>query len=124
MDWRSRRLGSWPIRLKLGLTLSNRRCIDGTHDGEMSRLGIGIRGMVNDPRDSRREDKFITGRRILINIYKGENEMKGKVYSKVLNEGKQKSSTRLDNRVIVRQGMENKCHHHIQELWTFCKARA
>ena len=69
--------------------------------------------MADDPCDSKRKDKLITGRRILINIYKGENEMRGKVYSKVLNEGKQKLSTRLYNGVIVRQGMENKSHHHI-----------
>ena len=80
--------------------------------------------MANDPRDSRKKDKLITGRCILVDIYKGENEMRGKVYKKVLNEGKQKSSTRLGNRVIVRQGMKNKCHHHIQELQTFCKAQA
>ena len=77
--------------------------------------------MADDPCDSKRKDKLITGRRILIDIYKRENEMRGKVYSKVL---KQKLSTRLYNEVIVRQGMENKCHHHIKEPWTFCKARA
>ena len=80
--------------------------------------------MANDPRDSKRKDKLITGRRILINIYKGENEIRGKVYNKVLNEGKQKASTRLGNGIIVRQGIENKCHHHIKESRTFCKAQA
>ena len=80
--------------------------------------------MVNDPRDNERKDKLITGRRILIAIYKGENEMRGKVYNMVLNEEKQKVSTRLGNGVIVRQGIENKCHHHIEEPRTFCKARA
>ena len=68
----------------------------------MSRLGIGDKGMMNDPRDSRRKDKLITGHRILIDIYKGEYEMREKVYSKVLDEGKKKSSTRLCNGVIVR----------------------
>ena len=67
--------------------------------------------MADNPRDSKKKDKLITIRRILIDIYKGENEMKGKVYSKVLNEGKQKASTRLGNGVIVRQWMENECHH-------------
>ena len=43
--------------------------------------------MANDPRDSRRENKLIMGRCILIDIYKGKYEMKGKVYSKVFNEG-------------------------------------
>ena len=87
------------------------------------RLEIGNRGMANDPRDSRRKDKLITSCRILIGIYNGENEIRGKVYSKVLSEGKQKASTRLSNGVIVRQWMENKSHHHIKELQTFCKAR-
>ena len=71
----------------------------------MKRLGIRNKAVANDPRDSRREDKFIMGRRIPINIYKGENEMRGKVNGKVLNEGQQKASTRLSNRILVRQGM-------------------
>ena len=72
----------------MGLTPLNKRRTDGAHDNEMSRLGIGDRGMANDLRDSRRKDELITGCRILIDIYKGENEIRGKVYSKVLNEGK------------------------------------
>ena len=44
--------------------------------------------MANDPRDSKRKDKLIMGHRISINIHERENEMRGKVYSKVLNEGK------------------------------------
>ena len=32
--------------------------------------------MMNDPHDSGRKDKLITGRRILIDIYKGENEVR------------------------------------------------
>ena len=44
--------------------------------------------MANESHDSRKKDQLIMGRRILIDIYKGENEMRGKVYSKVLNEGK------------------------------------
>ena len=43
--------------------------------------------MANDPRESRRENKLITGSRILIDIYKGEYEMRGKVYGKPLKEG-------------------------------------
>ena len=57
----------------------------------MNRLEIGDRGVANDPCDSIRKDKLITSLHILIDIYKGENEVGGKVYSKVLNEGKQKS---------------------------------
>ena len=61
---------------------------DGTYDGEVRRFGIRDRGVANDSCDSRRKDKLITGRRISINIHERENEMRGKVYSKVLNEGK------------------------------------
>ena len=43
--------------------------------------------MANDPRESRRENKLIIGCRILIDIYKGEYEMRGKVYGKPLKEG-------------------------------------
>ena len=43
--------------------------------------------MANDPRDSRSENKFITSHCILIDIYKGEYEMKGKVNGKPLKEG-------------------------------------
>ena len=43
--------------------------------------------MVNDPRDSKRKDKLIMGRRILIDIYKGEYKVRDKVNGKVLDEG-------------------------------------
>ena len=43
--------------------------------------------MANDPRDSRRKDKLTTSHRTLIEIYKGEYEMRGKVNGKVLDEG-------------------------------------
>ena len=105
MGWRSRHFGPWLLRLKLGLTPSNGHRTDGIHDCEVSRLGIRDRGVMNDPRDSRRKDKLIMGLRILIDIYKGEYEMRGKVNGKVLDEGQQKSSTRLSNKIIVRQGM-------------------
>ena len=71
----------------MGLTPSDGRAANRTHDGEMSRLRIGHRGMVNDPRDSKRKDKLIMGRRILIDIYKGEYEVRDKVNGKVLDEG-------------------------------------
>ena len=58
--------------------------------------------MVNDPRDNRRKDKLIMGCCIPINIHKGENEVRREVYSKVINEGKQKVSARLSNGIIVR----------------------
>ena len=37
--------------------------------------------------DSRRENELIMGRRILIDIYKGEYEVRGKVCGKPLKEG-------------------------------------
>ena len=43
--------------------------------------------MANDPRDSRRKDKLTTIHRTLIEIYKGEYEMRGKVNGKSLKEG-------------------------------------
>ena len=47
--------------------------------------------MANDPCDRKRENKLNTGCRILIDIHDRENEVKMEIYSKVLNEGKQKS---------------------------------
>ena len=80
--------------------------------------------MANDPHDSQRKDKLITGRCIPIDIYEGECEVRRKVYGNPLNEGQKKSSTRLSNGVIVRQGIKNKCHYHVKEMWTFCIAHA
>ena len=73
--------------LKLGLAPSNGRYVNGTHHREVKGLGIGDRRMTKNPHDSRRENKLIMGRRILIDIYKGEYEMRGKVYGNPLNEG-------------------------------------
>ena len=86
-NWRSHRHGPWPLRLKLGLALSNGHRVNGTHHGELKRLGIGDRRMAKNSRDSRRENKLIMGHRILINIYKGKHEVRGKVYGNPLNEG-------------------------------------
>ena len=105
MGWRSRHLDSWSLRLELGLTPSNKHCADGTHNGEVSRHGLRDKGAANDPRDSRTKDKLITSRRIPIDIYKGEYKVRGKVNSEVLDEGQQKASMRLSNRIIVRQRM-------------------
>ena len=76
--WRSRRLSSWPLRSKLIFAPSNGHAADGTHDKEVSRLRIGDKHMANDPRDSRRENKHITGHLILIDINKEKYEMRGK----------------------------------------------
>ena len=124
MGWRSCHFGFWPFWLKLGLALSNGHRANGIHNGEMRRLRIRNKGVANDPRDSKREDKLITSHRVSIDINERENELKREVYGKILNEGKQKTSTRLSNRVIVRQKMKKKCHHHVKEPRTFCKAQA
>ena len=77
--------------MKQGLALSNRPCADGTHDSEVSELRIEDR-MVNDPRDSRRKDKLNTGRHILIDIYRGENEMRGEsIVSSSMGESKKRA---------------------------------
>ena len=98
-------LDLWPLRSKLGLASSCSHHINGTHNCEVRRLRKRDRGVANDPRDSIRKNMFITGRCILIDIYKGKYEMRGKVNGKVLDEEQQKVSTRLSNRIIVRQGM-------------------
>ena len=87
MGQRSHGLSPWSLRSKLGLASSNRHRVNGTYDGEMRRLGIRNGGVANDPLDSKKEDKLITGCRILIDIYKGEYEMRREVYGKILNEG-------------------------------------
>ena len=60
---------------------------NGTHDGEMRRLKIRNRGVANDPCDSKRKDKLITGRRVSIDIEERENEVRRALYGKILNEG-------------------------------------
>ena len=68
--------------VEAGLALSNNNRANGTHDCEISRLGIRDRGVVKDPRDSKRKDKLITSYCILIDIYKGKYEVRGKVNKK------------------------------------------
>ena len=43
--------------------------------------------MAMNLRDSRKENGLITGRHISINIYKGEYEVRGQIYSKSLKKG-------------------------------------
>ena len=43
--------------------------------------------MAKDPRDSRRKNELITGRHIRIDIDKGENEVRRKVYRESIKEG-------------------------------------
>ena len=49
--------------------------------------------------------------------------MRREINSKMLKKGQQKSSTRLGDRVIVRERMEYKGHHHVQKPRAFCKGR-
>ena len=77
--------------------------------------------MANDLHDSQRENEFITGRCISIDIHEKENEVRRKVYSKVLNEGKQKASMRPGNGVIVRKGWRTKFITILRNLETFAK---
>ena len=43
--------------------------------------------MAENLRDSRRKNELITGRHILINIYKEKYEVRGKIYAKPFKEG-------------------------------------
>ena len=58
-----------------------------------------------------------------MNIYNGKNKMKREISSKMLKKGQHKLSTRLDDRVIVRERMDYKGHHHVQKSQAFCKGR-
>ena len=59
----------------------------GTYREKVCRLWIEDRKIAENLRDSRRENKLITGRHILIDIYKGEYEVRGKIYSESLKKG-------------------------------------
>ena len=65
----------------------NRRRVNGTYDSKEMRIRDRDRKMMNDPRDSRRENELITGCHISIDIDERENEVRRKVYRVVLNEG-------------------------------------
>ena len=58
-----------------------------------------------------------------MNIYDGKNKMRREINRKMLKKGQQKSSTRLGDRVIMRERMEYKGHHHVQKPRAFCKGR-
>ena len=114
----------WPLRSELGLTLLNKIGADGTHNGEVSRIKNGDGEVVKDPRDGWRKDALITGHHILIHIKDRCDEVRKEVNREVLKKRQKKRSTRLSDRVIVRQWSKSKCHHHVKEPQTFCKARA
>ena len=42
---------------------------------------------MENPHGSRRKNELIMGRCILIDIYKGENEVRGKIYNESLKKG-------------------------------------
>ena len=56
-----------------------------------------------------------------MNIYNRKNEMRSKVYSKILKKRQQKPSIRLSDGVVVREWMEYKSHHYVNESRTFSK---
>ena len=56
-----------------------------------------------------------------MNIYDRKNEVRRKIYSKMLKKKQQKLSTRLCDGVIVKEWMQNKSHHHVHESRTFSK---
>ena len=60
---------------------------------------------------------------IPLDIYNRKNEMRGKIYSEMLYKKKQKSTTGLSNRVIMRKGMKNKSRNHVKKLRAFNKGR-
>ena len=114
----------WLLWLKLGLALSNRTGIDGTHNGEVRRVRNRDGEMVKDLHDSWRKDELITGRHILVDIEDRSDEMKREINREVLKKGQKKASMRLSDRVIVRQWSKSKCHHHVKESRAFGKAWA
>ena len=73
--------------VETGLTPSNNSSVYGTHSTDGCKLRLGDRKIVENLRDSRRKNELITGRRIPIDIYKGENEVRGKIYSESLKKG-------------------------------------
>jgi len=67
----------------------------------VSRLEIKDKGVTNDPCIAKEKISCFDGE----GKSKGEYEVRRKVNSKVLDEGQQQVSTRVSNRIIVRQGM-------------------
>ena len=82
--WRIRCLRQQLLRSKLGLASPNRSCANGTHDSIERRIKKRDGKMSKDPRDSRRKNKLIMGRRIPIDIYERKNDMRRKVYGEAV----------------------------------------
>ena len=89
-SWRSCHLSPWLPQSKLDLTPSNSSSIYDTYNRKMRRLRIGDRKTTKKPRDNRRKNELIASYCILIDIYKGEYEVRGNNYGKPLKEGQQK----------------------------------
>ena len=81
---RINRLRPWLLRKKLGLAPPNRSCTDSTYNGEVGRIRNRDRKMAKNSHDSRRKNELIMGRRILININDGSDEVNGEVNRKIL----------------------------------------
>ena len=56
-----------------------------------------------------------------MNIYNRQNEMRREIYSKMLKKRQQKPGMRLCDGVVVRDWIEYKSHHHVNEFRTFSK---
>ena len=56
-----------------------------------------------------------------MNMYNRKNEMRREVYSKMLKKRQQKPSTRLCDGVVVKEWIEYKSHHHVNEFRNFSK---
>ena len=104
--------------MKLGLASPNRTSAYGTHDGEKRRERNRNGEVLKDLCDSRRKNE-ITGSSVLIHIYDRCDEVRGKVDGKILHQRKKKTSTMLNDGVIVRQWCESECHHHVKESQAF-----
>ena len=115
-------LYSWPLQLKLTLTLPDRTNANGTHDGEKRRERNRNGEVLKDPCDSRRKDELITGSSVPIDIYNKCYKVRGKINGKTLHQRQKKMSTRLDDGVIVWQRSKIKSHHHVKKATTFSKA--
>ena len=61
--------------------------VNGTHEREVGRLGIGDKKVAKELHDSQMKNELITGRRTLIDIYKRKYKMRREINRKILNEG-------------------------------------
>ena len=79
---KSCRIGSfhtWLVQSKLSLTPPNKTGVDDTRGGVVRRNRNGNGKVAKDPRDNRRKDELIMGRRIVIDIEDRSDEVRGEV---------------------------------------------